>query len=247
MLKLRRKPSSEQLPATLTIYAHPALIRTLYVFHDDSKLFYVYERLPGVPLLQFMLRKRNNQVNLTHWEGDCRVYIAQLLTVIAHLEKHGFIFRDFRPDCVLLGGDGRLIVAPYYDDWDDATFASAATAFLAPEILTTLSPRRKFAETKCAPLFCAHFRVLTCVLGTRRRSRRSRSTIVPRRGGASAFSPTTYPFLAIACFSRLTCAPDPGGDAPVCAGRCEHGVAGERAERAAALPRRHLRGVSSAA
>jgi serine/threonine protein kinase len=107
------------------------------MFHSETKIFMLFELVRGVPLLDYLKEK---EMKLD--ESQLRFYAAELVDALGHLETSGFIYRDFKPDNVLLTKSGHLMTTVYYDDPNEVNdFRYASPSFL-----------RTYPEQK--PAFC---------------------------------------------------------------------------------------------
>jgi len=59
VLRLYIKSELKHLPTHLFVYNHPFLVKTLYIYHDKSKIFYLFERIHGIHFLEFFQKKES--------------------------------------------------------------------------------------------------------------------------------------------------------------------------------------------
>lgn len=81
---------------------HPFLMKLYYAFQTTEKLFLVLDYCPGGELFFHLSRYRRFQ------EPVARFYAAELMLAIGHLHKHGVIYRDLKPENVLLDAYGHV-------------------------------------------------------------------------------------------------------------------------------------------
>jgi serine/threonine protein kinase len=73
-----------------------------YAFQTPSKLFMVMDFVGGGDF--FSLLSREGSVS----EERARLYMAELLLALEHLHGQGIVYRDLKPENVLLNGDGHV-------------------------------------------------------------------------------------------------------------------------------------------
>ena len=81
---------------------HPFIMKLYYAFQTTEKLYLVLDYCPGGELFFHLSRYRRFQ------EPVARFYTAELLLALGHLHKNGIIYRDLKPENVLLDADGHV-------------------------------------------------------------------------------------------------------------------------------------------
>mmetsp|Transcript_9051 Transcript_9051/g.19293 ORF Transcript_9051/g.19293 Transcript_9051/m.19293 type:complete len:978 (-) Transcript_9051:1439-4372(-) len=81
---------------------HPFIMKLYYAFQNNEKLYLVLDYCPGGELFFHLSRYRRFQ------EPVARFYAAELLLALGHCHKHGIIYRDLKPENVLLDADGHV-------------------------------------------------------------------------------------------------------------------------------------------
>ena len=81
---------------------HPFIMKLHFAFQSDEKLFLVLDYCAGGELFFHLSRHRRFPENYT------RFYAAELLLALGHLHSHGIIYRDLKPENVLLDSDGHV-------------------------------------------------------------------------------------------------------------------------------------------
>lgn len=113
---------------------HPFVVKLHFAFQTKSKLYLVMDYAPGGDLLNVMK-------DGLFGESRSKLYLAEIISALEYIHGHGYIFRDLKPENVLLRGDGHLLLADfglckYVADRNGVTDTFCGTHnFLAPEIL----------------------------------------------------------------------------------------------------------------
>ncbi|OHS99694.1 AGC family protein kinase [Tritrichomonas foetus] len=115
---------------------HPFLVSAHFAFQTDAKVFIVLDYVPGGEL--FGRLKIEGRIS----ESRARLYAAEILLGLAHLHRHGFIYRDMKPENILVDADGHLKVTDFgfaktnitREDQTTNTFCGTPE-YLAPEVL----------------------------------------------------------------------------------------------------------------
>lgn len=118
---------------------HRSIVKLFYSFQDDSKLYLILEYLPGGELFQHLQQEKFIS------EDNCAVYLAQIILGLEHLHKIGIVYRDLKPENVLLNADGYLVLTDFglskvgLNDADDKCTSLIGTPeYMAPEILQNI-------------------------------------------------------------------------------------------------------------
>ncbi|CAD8059600.1 unnamed protein product [Paramecium primaurelia] len=118
----------------LSVMKHPFIVRLHAAFQNSSKLFMVLDFCPGGDLGQLLTK----QVKLS--EDVARFYICEVILALESLHKNCIIFRDLKPDNVVLDSKGHAKLTDFglskegvYDNITKSFCGSIA--YLAPEVL----------------------------------------------------------------------------------------------------------------
>jgi len=113
---------------------HPFIIGLQYSFKTEDRLCFVMEYVNGGELY-FHLRKE------FHFTQDrTRFYAAEIISAISYLHKRGIIYRDLKPENLLLDKDGHIKVADFGLCKEHILFGKTTNTicgtpeYLAPEI-----------------------------------------------------------------------------------------------------------------
>jgi serine/threonine protein kinase len=75
---------------------HPFIVGLNYAFQTESKLFLVMDYCPGGDLGKLLAKKKALK------EEEVRLYISELILAFEALHKNMIVFRDLKPDNVVL-------------------------------------------------------------------------------------------------------------------------------------------------
>lgn len=113
---------------------HPFVVNLMFAFQTVSKFYIGLEYVPGGDLIGLL--QRTGIVGI----DDVRIYAGELATAIEHLHSIGVVYRDLKPENVLIGQDGHLKLTDFGLAKDISetnttkTFCGTAE-FIAPEII----------------------------------------------------------------------------------------------------------------
>ncbi|XP_077971232.1 rhodopsin kinase grk7-a-like isoform X2 [Styela clava] len=113
------------------------VVTLYYAYHDKTCLNLVMMLLTGGDL-KFHVKKdkKNKGVN----KERCKLYAAQITVGIDHLHKHNIIYRDMKPENVLLDGKGNcriadLGLARILQEGEKITGKAGTIGYMPPEML----------------------------------------------------------------------------------------------------------------
>lgn len=114
---------------------HPFLIKLSWAFQTESKLYFVLEYCPGGELFNLLQKRR------VFTEDQARFYLVQIIMALEALHERDIIYRDLKPENVLLDKDGYLRLTDFGlskmgISTPRGTFSLCGTPeYLAPEVL----------------------------------------------------------------------------------------------------------------
>lgn len=119
----------------LSIQKHPFIVGLHYAFQTQEKLFLVLDYCPGGDLAEYLqLEKKFN-------EEKTRLYACDILLALEELHRKDIIFRDLKPDNVVLDKDGHALLTDFGLSKEGVMREGMAKSFcgsyayLAPEML----------------------------------------------------------------------------------------------------------------
>jgi serine/threonine protein kinase len=86
---------------------HPFIVKMRYVFMTEDKLYFVMDFIRGGELYQNLIKKKRFNEELA------RFYTAQIAMGLGALHEKNFIYRDLKPENVLVNEDGFLYLADF--------------------------------------------------------------------------------------------------------------------------------------
>jgi serine/threonine protein kinase len=121
---------------------HPFLVEQMTTFQTDNKLYLMMEWLGGGELFSVLRRTRHGRFD----EHEALFYTAQLVLAMDHMHSYKMIYRDLKPENLLLSAEGHLKITqrtPPEHHWSGPRDFSIVTGhsmpeYLAPEILKGL-------------------------------------------------------------------------------------------------------------
>jgi len=136
LVKRRQIERTRTERKVLSVVNHPFIMKLHYAFQTPDKLYLVLDYCPGGELFFHLSRFRRFP------ERVARFYAAELLLAIGHLHKRGIIYRDLKPENVLLDSDGHvklgdfgLAKAGIKHPCEGATSMCGTPEYMAPEVL----------------------------------------------------------------------------------------------------------------
>lgn len=127
---LQHTLAERKVLALVNMAEHPFVLGMRFAFHTPSNLYYVLDFCNGGDL--YYLLSRVKRFHLKH----ARFYSAEVLCALRHLHTLGVIYRDLKPDNVLLDGEGHVKLTDFGLSKASATAHTfcGTPIYLAPEI-----------------------------------------------------------------------------------------------------------------
>jgi len=117
---------------------HPFVIKFKGSFQNEKKLFFILEYCPGGELFNLLAKKRRFS------EDQTRFYAAQIVLAIEHLHSKDIVYRDLKPENVLIDDKGYIRITDFglsrtnVKDANGAKSICGTPEYLAPEIVMRL-------------------------------------------------------------------------------------------------------------
>ena len=119
----------------LSYIKHPFIVSLKYAFQDNYKLFLMLQYCPGGNLSSYIHRYGR----LT--EEIARIYLCEIILAIAELHKRDIIYRDLKPDNVVIDENGHALLTDFglskegvFDNVSANSFCGSI-AYLPPEMI----------------------------------------------------------------------------------------------------------------
>ncbi|XP_050511522.1 ribosomal protein S6 kinase alpha-3 isoform X2 [Diabrotica virgifera virgifera] len=106
-LKIRDRHRTKMERNILVDVEHPFIVKLHYAFQTEGKLYLVLDFLRGGDLFS----RLSKEVMFT--EDDVKFYLAELALALNHLHSLGIIYRDLKPENVLLDSDGHIALTDF--------------------------------------------------------------------------------------------------------------------------------------
>lgn len=119
----------------LTKIVHPFIAKLNYAFQSEDKLYLVLEYYEGGSLTYYI----NKEKHFT--EDIARFYLAEIILAIEELHHNHVIYRDLKPDNILIDSNGHAILTDFglakqdVGDEDLSSSFCGSLAYLAPEMV----------------------------------------------------------------------------------------------------------------
>lgn len=119
----------------LSYFSHPFIVSIKYAFQTPEKLYMILEYCPGGDLGSVLKREKKLS------EERARLYLTEIILALETLHKKDIIFRDLKPDNVVLDADGHAMLTDFGLSKEGVVNNSSAksfcgsVAYLAPEVL----------------------------------------------------------------------------------------------------------------
>ncbi|KAL3242026.1 hypothetical protein MRX96_021559 [Rhipicephalus microplus] len=120
----------------LEVVKHPFIVDLIYAFQTGGKLYLILDYLSGGELFMHLEREG------IFLEDTASFYLSEIVLALEHLHREGIIYRDLKPENVLLDAHGHVKLTDFglckesiQDGAMTHTFCGTIE-YMAPEILT---------------------------------------------------------------------------------------------------------------
>lgn len=122
--------------SVLSKMEHPFLAKLHWSFQTADKLYFILDFINGGELFHHLSREKRFN------EERARFYAAEIIAGMEHLHKNGVIYRDLKPENLLLSNKGHIIMTDFglskeglnSNESSTSTFCGTPE-YLAPEII----------------------------------------------------------------------------------------------------------------
>jgi len=124
--------------SVLEYVSHPFVVGLLHAFITEAKVYLVLEYCAGGDLHQHLMAADHSRFP----EPQARFYTAELVLALEYLHELGVIYRDLKPENVLLDQQGHVRLADFglcragVQDDAAATSFCGSPAYLSPEMVS---------------------------------------------------------------------------------------------------------------
>jgi RAC serine/threonine-protein kinase len=114
---------------------HPFLVNLNFSFQTEDKLYFVLDYINGGELFYHLQKEKKFN------EERVRFYAAEILLALEHLHSNGIIYRDLKPENLLLTNEGHIVLTDFglckegIKDNDKTETFCGTPEYLAPEVL----------------------------------------------------------------------------------------------------------------
>lgn len=114
----------------------PFVISLHAAFCTTDSLYFVLDYVPGGSLWSFLCGQPDTHLS----EKAARFYLAEMVLGIAELHRRGFVYRDVKPDNMLIQSDGHLVLTDFglshrLRGSERILSFSGSAIYIAPEVL----------------------------------------------------------------------------------------------------------------
>ncbi|KAI5715830.1 ribosomal protein S6 kinase alpha-2 isoform X2 [Diaphorina citri] len=138
-LKVRDRMRTKMERNILVDVRHPFIVRLHYAFQTEGKLYLILDFLRGGDLFT----RLSKEVMFT--EEDVKFYLAELALALDHIHSLGIIYRDLKPENVLLDADGHISLTDFglsklpLENQNQTAFSFCGTVeYMAPEVVNRM-------------------------------------------------------------------------------------------------------------
>uniref|UniRef100_T1JPD0 Protein kinase domain-containing protein n=1 Tax=Strigamia maritima TaxID=126957 RepID=T1JPD0_STRMM len=132
VLRLKQTDHVKNEKSILTSVRHPFIVNMYWSYHDESFLFMLFEFATGGELFSYLRKAGRFEVNTSNF------YAAEIVSVLEYIHQKAIVYRDLKPENLLLDRDGHLKITDFgfAKKLADRTWTLCGTPeYLAPEII----------------------------------------------------------------------------------------------------------------
>ena len=119
----------------MSVIKHPFIVSLRYSFQTDNKLYLILDYCPGGSLASYLIKEKRFS------EERAKIYLCEVLLGLEELHKRDIIFRDLKPDNVVIDSEGHALITDFglskegVLGTDSAKSFCGSVAYLAPEMI----------------------------------------------------------------------------------------------------------------
>lgn len=91
----------------LSVTNHPFIVKLNYSFQTSDKLFLILDYCPGGDLAEHLSKEKRFP------EDRAKIYLCEIVLALEDLHKRDIIFRDLKPDNVVLDCNGHALLTDF--------------------------------------------------------------------------------------------------------------------------------------
>lgn len=99
----------------LSVTNHPFIVKLNYAFQTYDKLFLILDYCPGGDLAEHLAKEKRFYITLINRfvEERAKIYLCEVILALEDLHKRDIIFRDLKPDNVVLDKNGHALLTDF--------------------------------------------------------------------------------------------------------------------------------------
>lgn len=132
---------------------HPFVASLLFAFQNEDKVYMGMEFYNGGDLRHHLNLNKSDELKLT--PGRIQLYAAELVAGLAHLHSLDIIYRDIKPENVLIAKDGHIVLVDFglstynrksKDESSRTHSLAGSPEYIAPEVLAAADAKGATVE-----------------------------------------------------------------------------------------------------
>jgi len=113
---------------------HPFVVKIYKTYKDDENVCLLMDHVPGGELFEYIRRAKRFSTS------QARFFAAEVVVALAHLHSHGIVYRDLKPENVLLDSEGHIKLidfgfAKVLEPSERAYTMCGTPEYIAPEVV----------------------------------------------------------------------------------------------------------------